>query len=250
VGIEKEDNIDTVQYQELTLENSFLASDRIDAEFYSPRPLRLLAHLQEQPYTELGTISTIRNGFPWNSDSFQDNGISGEPVVRIRDCKPFYIENKHLTTIESAYANSVLFEKAKSNDIVIGMDGLKWFYASLVTESVFVNQRVCHLTINADNIPPEYVTLVINSKIGQTQLLREMTIAQTVGHITNQSVSRLIIPLLAKDKIDDLARMLQDSMASKIRSELFLSIAKRAVELAIETSVSINKPPWVIDLRC
>ena len=236
LGLDKEDKKVGVQSQELTLADSFLASGRIDAEFYAPQPLRLLSQLRQRPYVTLGSISTIRNGFPWSSDAFQENGVPGEPVVRIRDCKPFYIENKHLTTIESGYASIIPFEKAQPNDIVIGMDGLKWFYGSLITEPVFVNQRVCHLTIRAKTMPPEYVTLVINSRIGQTQLLREMTIAQTVGHITNQSVSGLLIPQLPDIKMEELAQLLRESMAAKSQSEQLLSTAKRAVELAIETS--------------
>jgi len=220
--------------------DSFGKSGRLDAEYYQPQVINLLEILHKQKHIKLYQSCNIVNGYAWKSEYFlesENEGFEeGEPFVRIRNCKPGALDIEGLSRLKKDYVikqNNV--EKARSGDIVIGMDGLKWFYASLIVSPCYVNQRVCWLRLN-DNylITPEYLTLFINTIAGQNQLLREMTIADTVGHITNQSVGNIIVPLLSNEKIKKITMMLKNSVTTKFESQRLLELAKKAVETAIE----------------
>lgn len=77
---------------------------------------------------------------------------------------------------------------------------------------------------------------VINSFLGQSQLLSQMTIAQTVGHITLEDLGSLRIPVLDQETRSAIADCVEQSLTSKDRSTQLLSATKRAVEIAVEDS--------------
>lgn len=234
LGFENFESKKTDNYQEINLSESFISTTRLDAEYYHPKPLFLIDQLEKKEYYLVKELFDIGNGYPWRSKNFKEQG-EGEPFVRIRNCKPGYIDNETLTTLDSDYAKGEKVEKAKPNDIVIGMDGIKYFYGSLIKEPVYVNQRVCHLTPKDDSkIDSELVLMIINSIIGQTQLMREMTIAQTVGHITNASVGNLIIPKLDEKIRNEVSAKIKESHRLEKESLHLLEVAKKAVEIAIE----------------
>jgi len=211
------------------------SSGRIDAEYFRPGVENVLEQIKKLGAIKLGDESTITTGYPWKSEFFGEPGSSECPVVRIRDCKPGLLDINTLTCLDKNYALSEGAPLAKIGDILLGMDGIKWFYAGQVSAPCYVNQRVCHITINkSEEFPPEYVALVINSAIGQAQLLREMTIAQTVGHITNENARNLLIPSVTKKVRQEIRDAVIRSFDTESESKLLLEKAKRAVEIAIE----------------
>lgn len=226
VKMEVEENYSTVNLSNL------LKSDRLDAEFWDAAALNLLDKLNNYPNVRLGSETRNLNGFPFQSKHFLENE-SGEPFIRIRDCKPFFIKNERLSQIDADYVNGLNVKKAQAADIVIGMDGIKWFYGSLVMNPAYVNQRVCHIRVNENSrFTPEYLLIVINSKVGQMQLLRQMTIADTVGHIKNTDVAKLIIP--DSIHIDEITSRARVAVESHLTSQRLLALAKQAVERYIE----------------
>lgn len=211
---------------------------RLDPEYYNPRTKTIVERIREMKHTIIGKHFRIKNGFPWDSNKFMDNN-SGEPVIRIRDIKPTYIDIRKLTSIEVNYSNTIPFPKAKKGDVVIGMDGLKYFYASILEDDSMVNQRVCHLEKkDTSSLSPEYITFLINSKIGQAQLMRDMTIATTVGHITNMNVSKLIIPIVSDDFHKTITQLIRYSIDAEKNSKILLKVAKDRVEQLIEEAAN------------
>lgn len=214
--------------------NDIVSGKRLDPEYYNPRTKIIVERIMSLEHTTINENFYIKNGFPWDSNKFLENN-SGEPVIRIRDIKPTYIDNAKLTSIEQKYANTVTFNKAKVGDVVIGMDGLKYFYSSILEEDCIVNQRVCHIEQKSTSqISSEYVTFMINSEIGQSQLLRDMTIATTVGHITNKNVAKLVIPIISMEFHDKITKLVRDSIDSDKKSKKLLELAKSRVEQLIE----------------
>nr|WP_042292000.1 hypothetical protein [Nonlabens ulvanivorans] len=119
------------------------------------------------------------------------------------------------------------------------MDGLKYFYGSILEEDCMVNQRVCHIERKSpDSISSEYTTFIINSKIGQAQLLRDMTIATTVGHITNMNVAKLVIPIVSKDFHDNITSLVRKSINAKKESKVLLRQAIQRIEELIEKAAT------------
>jgi type I restriction enzyme S subunit len=207
---------------------------RGDAEYYNPYVKKIVNKIESFDNIKLGTCYNIQNGYPWRSDMFL-NDNSGEPVIRIRDIRPGSIDTKILTSIIPSYANAINFSKANASDIVVGMDGLKYFYAGIIEDDCYINQRVAHLKskINS-NISPEYLSFIINSKLGQSQLLRDMTIATTVGHITNLNIMNLTIPYPSRKFHDEITKLVRGSIDAKHESKQLLEKAKQQVEDLIE----------------
>jgi hypothetical protein len=214
---------------------AFLAG-RLDAEYFDPGAVALIQQIRYFGSFRIGEYSQVLTGFPWKSEYFIDNQQPGEPFVRIRNCKPGAIDIDEIDRLDAKYAVSQNQSKAQPGDLVVGMDGLKWFYASLIVQPCYVNQRVTQIKTLAEcPVSSEYLMLVINSKIGQTQYLRQMTIAHTVGHITNEDTRQLLIPLIKPEIHSLLQRQVQQSLTAKQKAKTLLERAKRAVEIAIET---------------
>jgi type I restriction enzyme S subunit len=212
-------------------------SRRADAEYYSPEARAIVRRITALQHTTVRESFDIGSGFPWNSTKFLPDN-SGEPVVRIRNIKPNHIIPDELTSIVPSYANSLGVLKARKGDVVVGMDGIKYFYASLLEGQSFVNQRVCHLSPRASStISPEYTVFMINSIIGQAQLMRDMTVATTVGHITNRDVANLVVPTISRSFHDKVTGLIRQSIDSKEESKRMLEQAKARVEQLIEEAI-------------
>lgn len=244
--LEQELNLDNVGLDLLsnkyvTTFNEVIIGKRLDPEYFNPRTKAIVARIKDMQHTLIGNNYLIKNGFPWNSKKFIENN-TGEPVIRIRDIKPTYIDRKILTSIESKYANSISFPKGKTGDVVIGMDGLKYFYASIIEDDCMINQRVCHLVRKSTSkLSPEYVVFIVNSKIGQAQLLRDMTIATTVGHITNLNIGKIVIPIVSDEFHNKVTGLVRKAIDAEKMAKLFLHDAKKRVESLIEEAATKNE---------
>jgi hypothetical protein len=213
-------------------------SRRTDAEYYDPTARQIVHKITSLGHTKLRESFHVGSGFPWASTKFLPDN-TGEPVVRIRNIKPSHIDPAELTSILPAYANSIGFPKAKRGDIVVGMDGIKYFYASLLEGACYVNQRVTHLSPNQEtNVSPEYAVFIINSRVGQAQLMRDMTVATTVGHITNRDVAKLVLPTISQKFHDTITSLVRQSIDAKEESKRLLAQAKARVEQLIEEAVA------------
>jgi len=167
--------------------------DRIDAEYYKPEYLGITKVLKNRP--SLGEFIKIKNGYPFDSTLF---GLGNFPVVRIRDFAEDGIHFDELETLPSYYVKESGCVFPKLGDILIGMDGLNEFRATIITSKkdteVAINQRVAIIT-PFDKLSSEFIYIVLNSKVGQSQLLREMTTAGTVGHISNEVIKSIKVPI-------------------------------------------------------
>jgi type I restriction enzyme, S subunit len=212
-------------------------SRRLDAEYFDPVVSSIVERISTYDHVRLGAKCNVGNGFPWNSKKFfEDN--SGEPVVRIRNIRPSHIDVKELSSIDPKYALNIGFPKARGGDVVVGMDGIRYFYASLLEGGCYVNQRVAHLTWHSGaKITPEYATFIINSIVGQAQLMRNMTVATTVGHIKNRNIFNLLIPYFSDALHRQIANLVKQSIFKKQESKRLLDQAKTRVEQLIEEAV-------------
>ena len=216
-------------------------SRRLDSEYYNPAAREIIKKITSTQHTQVLDNFHVGGGFPWNSTKFLPDN-SGEPVVRIRNIKPSYIVSSELTSIIPEYEYSIGIKKAKKGDIVVGMDGIKYFYASLLEDECHVNQRVCHLSPKDNStVSAEYAVFIINSLVGQAQLMRDMTVATTVGHITNRDIARLVIPTISQEFHDKITSLVRQSIDKKEESKRLLEAAKTRVEQLIEDAARTRK---------
>jgi hypothetical protein len=211
---------------------------RLDAEFFDPGKAEIVKRVERRGAQPLGEFVEVGTGFPWDSNYFlEDRASVGEPFVRIRDCKPGTLAPEDLDRLDASYAEAQGQMRAKAGDLVIGMDGLKWFYASLLTGPCYINQRVAHLRTPAHAaVDAEFLLVFLNSMLGQRQLLRVMTVAHTVGHITLNDIRNVLVPKIAQDTRTAIAAKARQAHAAFIRARALLAAARRAVEISIEDS--------------
>ncbi|MGG5578112.1 hypothetical protein ACPDHL_12330 [Myroides sp. C15-4] len=213
---------------------------RLDAEYYNPEVKSILKKIKTFSHYRVKDVFFIKNGYPWNSAKFI-NDNSEDLVVRIRDIKPTFIITKNLTSLPYSYTKNINSPKGKPNDIVVGMDGVNYFYSSILEDDLLINQRVAHL-VKKDISPlsSEYVSFIINSRIGQSQLLRDMTIASTVGHITNKNISNIYIPYVSEGFHSSITELVRNSINCKKLSIQLLEEAKKQVVDLIENQANQN----------
>ncbi|MES9759364.1 hypothetical protein ABWK29_23170 [Priestia megaterium] len=239
--LEKELGLDQlVLKKDKTYETTFsemVDTFRGDAEYFNPTTREIVRRITSLKHLRLKECFSVVNGYPWSSTKFLSKGL-GEPVVRIRNIRPGQIKNNSLTTLDKVYVNRLQVPKAKKDDIVVGMDGIKYFYSAIITDECYVNQRVAHLSPKpGSSISSIYASFIMNSRVGQHQLLRDMTVANTVGHITNNNIRDLVIPFPSKAFHDKVTDLVSKSFTAKQESELLLEQAKMRVEQLIEGAV-------------
>jgi type I restriction enzyme S subunit len=88
---------------------------------------------------------------------------------------------------------------------------------------------------NSKEIIPEYLTLVLNSKLVQMQAERDSG-GSIILHWRKEEIENVVVPVIdfsIQKKISDL---IEQSFQSKIKSENILNIAKSTIEISIEKS--------------
>lgn len=211
-------------------------AERMDAEYFDPRHLYAEELIANSSFKTLGELAEfVSSGPAWPSDQFTNpDDPEGLPFVRIRNCKPGTIETERLDRLLPDGISKFSSAMAAPGDIVIGMDGLRWFYAGLLGGGAYINQRVGWVRMSRGSPKSNYVQLVINGVLGQAQLLRRMTIANTVGHITLNDIRDIKIPTVSEERQQAITSKLEESVSARNRSRILLGGAKHAVEIAIE----------------
>jgi len=98
-----------------------------------------------------------------------------------------------------------------------------------------------HLTIkNKSIIIPDYLTLVLNSKIVQMQAERDSNGA-IIKHWKPDDIKKVVVPVVSREIQEKIAAQVAESFRLRRESEKFLSRAKKAVEIAIEESEDAAK---------
>ena len=90
-----------------------------------------------------------------------------------------------------------------------------------------------HLTVKDAAVLPDYLTLVLNSKIVRLQAERDAG-GSIIQHWKQSEIERVRIPLLPLERQRDIATKVQTSFALYAESKRLLDLAKRMVEMAIE----------------
>lgn len=129
----------------------------------------------------VSTLAHLRNGYPFASEDFSEDGDL--PLVRIRDLgdKPF----------ETFIDSTLVPQRALINDaqVAIGMDGdfnVRLWDRGLAA----LNQRVCVLDADPD-MDARYLAYALPERL---QVINDLTYATTVKHLSSQQVLQLKVP--------------------------------------------------------
>ena len=212
-----------------TLKESFLSSGRLDAEYYQSKYDALFTQLSKYDCDTLNKIVNTKKSVEPGSDAYQDNGI---PFIRVSDVDKFGISEPKIFLSSDDFDLQEL--RPKKDTILLSKDGSVGIAYKVEKDlDCITSGALLHLTVFNKDYNPDYLTLVLNSKIVKMQSERDANGA-IIQHWKPSEIEQVIIPKLAKTIQDDISSKIQKSFALKAESKRLLEEAKLLVEREIE----------------
>lgn len=210
-----------------SVRETFLSAGRLDSEYYQPKYDELFEKLKEYNCKQLGEIVYIKKSIEPGSDNYEENGI---PFIRVADLSKEGILESSVYLSEEQYKDAI---RPKKDTILMTKDGSVGIaYKMEKDKNVITSGAILHLSIKDENVLPDYLTLLINSKIVQMQAERDAG-GSIIQHWKPSEIENVIIPILPMDEQFMISEMVQDSFRLRHKSNRLLKIAKEAVEIAI-----------------
>ena len=220
-----------------TFAQSFGTTGRLDAEYYQPKYDEMVQYLYTAPHKRLGELVNIQKSIEPGSEHYADEGM---PFLRVSDLNKSGITepNKKLS-VAFCKENATLIQKLqpKKDTILFSKDGTVGIAHKLAEDKACITSgAVLHLTVkNEKEVLPDYLTLVLNSSVVQLQAERDAG-GSIIQHWRVSEIEEVVIPVFSIEKQQAIAGLVQESFRLKTQSEALLEVAKRGVELAIETT--------------
>lgn len=212
------------------LSDSFLCSERFDAEYYQPKYDYLFNKLSDYENSALGDLVDIHKSIEPGSDAYCDNGI---PFVRVSNLSKFglsetsiYLDKMNYTDVIRPIKDTILLSKDGSVGIA---------YKIEENLDIITSGAILHLKIKSSKVLPDYLTLVINSIIVQLQAERDAG-GSIIQHWKSSEIEKVQIPILPLDIQTEISNKIRHSFALRKESLQLLEQAKSLVEHIIESS--------------
>ena len=214
---------------------SFLSTGRLDAEYYQKKYEEIIAHITKENHDNLNNLVQIKKSIEPGSDVYSEEGL---PFLRVSDYNKFGLTEPDKKLSDSfCKENEELIKKLKprKETIFFSKDGsVGTAYMLRKDEDLITSGAILHLTVkDKTQIIPEYLTLVLNSKLVQMQAERDAG-GSIILHWRVSEIENVIVPVIDYSIQKQIADLVEESFHLKKQSEQLLETAKRAVEIAIE----------------
>lgn len=208
---------------------SFAISGRLDAEYYQQKFDEVLQVIGKVKHKTLGNIASFKKSIEPGSDAYQTVGI---PFIRVSDISKFGISEPEIHLDRKIYNNETL--KPKKDTILLSKDGSVGIAYKVEQDlDLITSSALLHLTITDKEVLPDYLTLVLNSKLTQMQAERDSG-GSIIQHWRPDEIKQVLIPILSMDTQKELVKIIQQAFKLRQESTKLIDIAKKAVEIAIE----------------
>jgi type I restriction enzyme S subunit len=219
------------------LSESFGKSKRLDAEYYLKKYEEVVSKIVNQKHDILINIVEISKSIePGSTHYSEDKGL---PFYRVSDYNKFGLSkpDKELTTSFVEDNKDLIAKlKPKKGTILFSKDGsVGTAYLLRQDLNGITSGAILHLKVkNSKEILPEYLTLALNSKLVQMQAERDAG-GSIILHWRKEEIEQVVVPIIDFKKQEQIAELVEESFKLKTESERLLEVAKKAVEIAIET---------------
>ena len=211
------------------LKESFLASGRLDAEYYQPKYDELFSKLSQFECDTIKDIANIKKSVEPGSEAYQESGI---PFVRVSDVTKFGISEPNVFLSPKDFDLAEL--QPKKDTILLSKDGSVGIAYKVENDTDCITSgALLHLSVFNKEYNPDYLTLVLNSIVVQMQAERDSNGA-IIQHWKPSEIEQVIIPKLPKPIQETISAKIQESFALKAESNRLLDEAKMVVEREIE----------------
>ena len=210
------------------LSDSFLASGRLDAEYYQPKYDRLLTTLSSFPTAVVKDIAVIQKSIEPGSEAYQEEGV---PFIRVSNLSKFGISDSEIKLDAVSYANVI---RPKKDTILLSKDGSVGIaYKVEEPMDIITSGAILHLSVFDKSVLPDYLTLVLNSIVVKLQAERDAG-GSIIQHWKPSEIENVVIPILPQGEQQRIANTIQESFRLRKESQLLLERAKSIVEQAID----------------
>lgn len=227
------DGVNVKSYKE-----SFLATGRIDSEYYQKRYDILETHFDSFERKRIGDFITnpVASGVTPKAggDDYTD-AESGIPFVRAVDLKNGEVTTENFIYIKPEIHNGILKRtQLKKGDVLFSIAGTVGRCA-LFDHSfeANINQAVSILRFDDKFIKRLYLIVFFNSEIGK-EFVSRYSRQGVQTNLNLAEVADLRVPIIDYTQQEKIAVLVEESFRLKKQSEQLLETAKRAVEIAIE----------------
>ncbi len=211
------------------LSNSFDLTGRFDAEYYQPKYDELTKKINTVKHNTLGNLVNFKKSIEPGSDAYQTEGI---PFIRVSDISKFGISEPEIHLSRNEFDLDEL--KPKKDTILLSKDGSVGIAFKVEEDmDVITSSALLHLKLKTKEVLPDYLTLVLNSKLTQLQAERDAG-GSIIQHWRPDEIKQVLIPILPMDVQKELSKQIQQSFKLRKESKRLLEVAKKAVEIAIE----------------
>lgn len=227
----KNDNINVK-----TLNESFLSSGRLDAEYYQSKYDEIENKIKTTKFDTLDNLCLLVNH--GMQPPYVENGemrVFSQKWIKDKEIDYSFIEDKDepRTNIEFAQRNSAYV--CRKNDIVHYSVGANIGFCHTYLSDVPMMPGSFITLIRADEnkINPIYLGIVLNSVVGRIQSEKRKS-GTAQPYVYPKDIKEFFIPILSQHIQEEISSKIQKSFALKAESKRLLEEAKMMVEREIE----------------
>ena len=212
-----------------SFKESFGSTGRLDAEYYHKKYDDLLKIITNQNHKRIRDI---------RKDNFR-----GLQPIYVEDGELDIINSKHILEKSLDYRNfektSIAYWDKQERGRVFDGDILTYTTGANIGRTQVYQSDKKALASNHVNIirlkeeNPFYIGFVLNSIVGRMQT-EKLSAGSAQAELYSKDLDEFIIPIIEKTKQLEIVNLVEESFRLKAESERLLSLAKQAVETAIE----------------
>jgi restriction endonuclease S subunit len=216
---------------------SFLATGRLDAEYYQPKYEEIISKIKQQGYDLLGNLVSIKKSIEPGSDVYSDDGL---PFLRVADCNKFGISTPEKKLSDTfCKENLILIEnlKPRKETILFSKDGtVGTAYMLREDADLITSGAILHLTVKNSKVLPEYLTLALNSEAVQQQAERDAG-GSIILHWRMEEIENVVVPVVDINIQQQIAELVEKSFYLCAESKRLLNESKGMVEKEIDNKI-------------
>lgn len=211
-----------------TLKETFIKIGRLDSEYYQEKYDRLFEKMSDSNCDKLSNLVTIKKSIEPGSESYQTKGT---PFIRIQDLTKFGLTDTSIYLSENEFKDCV---RPKKDTILLSKDGTVGIaYKINKDKDIITSSAILHLDVKDKRVLPDYLTLVLNSIVVKMQAEKDAG-GSIINHWKKSEIENVIIPIIEKEKQEQIGKMLIESENLRSESRFILERAVKSVETAIE----------------
>jgi len=219
------------KYSLKSFSDSFGTSSRLDAEYYQEKYNDLFDILNRYNTKPLYKLVDIYKSAEPGSDYYSSEGV---PFIRVSDITKYGL-SEPAVQLQSGTDSMFGMQYPKKDTILLTKDGSVGIAYKVQADADFVtSSALLHLTIKKDvEMLPDYLVLVLNSKIVQMQAERDVG-GSIIQHWKPSEIENVVIPIVDMKLQEELAHAVQYSFELRTKANEMINNAIRTVEIAVE----------------